>query len=70
MTVITEELAAIRADMTPAQYREMRENASLSRRELAELLGVHETAIYKRESGQRAISNEAAIALRAIIWRL
>lgn len=52
--------------MSPADYREHREKLGLTQAELAELLGLPRTAVVKREAGAQRITEEAAIALRAL----
>jgi len=52
--------------MTSDQYRNQREKLGLTQAELASLLGLPRTAVTKRENGEQRITEEAAIALRAL----
>lgn len=52
--------------MTPADYKSAREKLGLTQEQLAELVGVSVRTIASRESGQHAVSREAAIAIRAL----
>jgi len=52
--------------MTPAQYLEHRKQLELTQAELADMLGLPRHAILRREAGTQKITEEAAIAIRAI----
>lgn len=52
--------------MSPAEYRAHREKLGLTQAGLAACLGLPRTAIVKREAGDQRITEEAALALRAI----
>lgn len=52
--------------MTPAEYRTHREQLGLTQAGLAALLGLPREAIVRREAGTQRITEEAAIALRAL----
>ena len=52
--------------MSPEQYRAHREQLGLTQAGLAALLGVPREAIVRREAGTQRITEEAAIALRAL----
>lgn len=53
--------------MTPAAYKAAREKLGLTQEQLAELVGVSARTIASRESGQHAVSREAAIAVRSLL---
>jgi transcriptional regulator with XRE-family HTH domain len=53
--------------MTPADYKSARERLGLTQEQLAELVGVSVRTIASRESGQHAVSREAAIAVRSLL---
>jgi len=55
--------ATLPTDMTPAKYKAMRERLD-TRRAVARALGVGHETLRLRESGRRAISREAGLALR------
>jgi len=48
------------------EYRQQRERAGLTQRELAARLGVHPMTISKRERDAMTITREAEIALRQV----
>jgi DNA-binding XRE family transcriptional regulator len=52
--------------MSPDQYRALRLALGLTQGGLAERLGVPREAIVRREAGTQRITEEAAIALRAL----
>ena len=52
--------------MTPEQYKAIRCKLSLTQAELACILGVTRATINRRETGQVAITEEAAIALKSV----
>ena len=52
--------------MSPAQYKAKREQLGLTQAGLASLLGVTRETVNRRESGEQRITEEAALALRAI----
>ncbi len=52
--------------MSPAEYRAHREKLGLTQAGLAARLGLPRTAIVKREAGDQRITEEAALALRAL----
>ena len=52
--------------MTPEEYKATREKLGLTQAGLAARLGLPRTAVTKRESGDQRITEEAAIALRAL----
>lgn len=52
--------------MTPTQYRRHREQLRLTQAELAAKLGVSRETINRRESGKKAITGEAEMAIRSL----
>jgi len=52
--------------VSPDQYRKHREQLGLTQAGLAALLGIPREAIVRREAGAQRITEEAAIALRAL----
>ena len=52
--------------MSPADYKATREKLGLTQARLAARLGLPRTAIVKREAGDQRITEEAALALRAL----
>lgn len=52
--------------MSPADYKATREKLGLTQAGLAARLGLPRTAIVKREAGDQRITEEAALALRAL----
>jgi predicted transcriptional regulator len=52
--------------MTSEQYKQERVRRGLSVMQLAEKLGVHWVTVYKREAGVHRVSEEAAVAIRAL----
>lgn len=52
--------------MSPADYKATREKLSLTQAGLAARFGLPRTAIVKREAGDQRITEEAALALRAL----
>jgi transcriptional regulator with XRE-family HTH domain len=54
--------------MSPAEYKENRLKLGLSQVALAERLGVSRETVNKRESGTNRITEEAALALAALLF--
>jgi len=52
--------------MTRTEYREWRQRLGLTQAQLAERLGVAPNTVARRERGERPISDEAELALRAL----
>ena len=52
--------------MNPDQYRKQREKLGLTQAGLAAALGIKRTTVTKRETGDQKITEEMAIALRAL----
>lgn len=52
--------------MSPAEYRSHREKLGLTQAGLAARLGIPREAVVRREAGTQRITEEAAIALRAL----
>tara|TARA_B100000519_G_C14231416_1_gene432563 strand:+ start:1366 stop:1539 length:174 start_codon:yes stop_codon:yes gene_type:complete len=52
--------------MTPDQYKQIRRKLSLTQAGLARILGVTRATINRRETGQVAITEEAAIAIKSV----
>lgn len=52
--------------MTPAEYKAHREKLGLTQAGLAVLLGVPRETISRRENGIQSITEEMALALRAL----
>jgi len=52
--------------MSPTEYKAHREKLGLTQAGLAARLGLPRTAIVKREAGDQRITEEAALALRAL----
>lgn len=52
---------------TPAAVQLARADLGLGQRELAEVLGVHITAVQRWEAGERAVSGPAARLLGALL---
>lgn len=52
--------------MSPAEYKAHREKLGFTQAGLAARLGLPRTAIVKREAGDQRITEEAALALRAL----
>lgn len=51
--------------MSPAEYRRLRKELG-TQMEVAALLGVRQSTVSDRETGRRAITREAEIALRSL----
>ena len=52
--------------MTPAELRALRERLGLSQGELAKRLGIDRNSVWRKEHGQRAITERDVIMLRQI----
>lgn len=52
--------------MTPTEYKDHRKHLELTQIELAAKLGLAREAIVRREAGTQKITEEAAIAIKAI----
>lgn len=52
--------------MSPAEYKATREKLGLTQAGLAARLGLTRTAVVKREAGDQRITEEAALAIRAL----
>ena len=52
--------------MTPAELRALREHLGLSQGELAKRLGIDRNSVWRKEHGQRAITERDCIMLRQI----
>ena len=55
-----------RVAMTPAELRALRERLGLSQGELAKRLGIDRNSVWRKEHGQRAITERDCIMLRQI----
>jgi DNA-binding transcriptional regulator YiaG len=55
-----------RVAMTPAELRTLRERLGLSQGELAKHLGIDRNSVWRKEHGQRAITERDVIMLRQI----
>jgi transcriptional regulator with XRE-family HTH domain len=62
--------AAARAALREGRLRELRERHGFSQRELAEAVGVHESALSRWESGERVPRTDAAARLAAVLRAL
>lgn len=70
MTKTAIELARIRELARNGTARRIREQAGLSRREMAESLGIHETTVQKWENGTRAPHGERALRFANLLREL
>lgn len=52
--------------LTPAELRALRERLGLSQGELAKRLGIDRNSVWRKEHGQRAITERDVIMLRQI----
>lgn len=52
--------------MSPAEYKKERQRCSLTQAALADLMGVPQETISRRENGKQRITEEAARAIRSL----
>lgn len=52
--------------MTPTEFRALRERLGLSQGELAKLIGIDRNSVWRKEHGQRAITERDVIMLKQL----
>ena len=62
--------AAAREAIREGRLRDLRERLGFSQRELAEAVGVHESALSRWESGERVPRTDAAVRLARVLRAL